>query len=143
MDLGLTLGSLVAIIILALVAARMFPTSKQRLDADRVTRNLKRYAPDANIADIMIDSTGKVAITRLNAPKDSFGLARLLGDRVVCRLLTSADIRKVYKDHARITLVFNDFTQPEITLTMSADRLPNATALLDSFTSHEETAHAA
>ncbi len=142
MDLGLTLGSLVAIIILALLASKMFP-NKGRLDADRVKRNLKRYAPEAKISDIMIDSTGKVAIAALKAPDGSFGFARLLGDRVVCRLLTSADIRKVYKDHARITLVFNDFTQPEITLTMAADTLPKAVALLDSFTSQQETAHAA
>lgn len=142
MDLGLTLGSLVAIIILALLAAKMFPNTG-RLDADRVMRNLKRYAPEADIGDIMVDATGKVAIAALNAPVGSFGLARLLGDRVVCRLLTSADIRKVYKDHARMTLVFNDFTQPEITLTMPADTLPKAVKLLDSFTSQQETAHAA
>lgn len=142
MDLGLTLGSLVAIIILALLAAKMFP-NKGRLDADRVARNLMRYAPAADISDIMVDATGKVAVAALNAPADSLGLARLLGDRVVCRLLTSADIRKVYKDHARLTLVFNDFTQPEITLSMPLDTLPKTVKLLDRLTSQQETANAA
>ncbi|WP_286831169.1 MULTISPECIES: hypothetical protein [Kordiimonas] len=142
MDLGLTLGSLVAIIVLALLTAKLFPNTG-RLDADRVARNIVRYAPEAQVADVMVDATGKVALAALDAPADCFGLARLLGDRVVCRLLTSADIRKVYKDHARITLVLNDFTQPEITLTMPAATLAQATKLLDGFANREEATHAA
>jgi len=142
MDLGLTLGSLVAIVILAFLASKMFP-NRGRLDDDRVSRNLMRYEPDADIGDIFIDATGKFALVALKSPAENLGLVRLLGDRAVCRLLTDADIRSVFKDHARITLVLNDFTQPEITLTMSNDTLKSVADLLEAFTNKLESAHAA
>jgi hypothetical protein len=133
MDPILLFGSLAAILVMAFVAARMFPV-KNLLDDGRVRRNITRYEPDAVVTDIYIANDGKAALAKLEAPADSVGLAVQLGDRVVCRILHAADITRVEKRDAKLVIHFDDFTQPSVSLLFDETTLPKAHELVSALT---------
>ena len=136
------IGSLVAIMVVAFMASRMFPV-RTMLDEGRVRRNLERYEPSARFSDILISSDGTVALAALNSPADSLGLAVQMGDRVVCRILTKADIRAFVANTGRVHVKFNDFTQPTLTLVLDTATEKKALALLGALTSQKDQQHAA
>lgn len=142
MSIELTLASLVAILLLGWLAGRLFPV-KHRLTAERVSRNMLRYEPDAQINGMSISEDGLTALVQLGRPEKTVGLLRQMGDRVVCRIVQHADIRKIYKDHARLTLTFHDFTQPEVTLVLTGQTLEDASELLTRLAPNEDAQHAA
>ncbi|NVJ71210.1 MAG: hypothetical protein HWE08_12690 [Alphaproteobacteria bacterium] len=142
MDLGLTLGSLLAITILALIAAKLFPVSSG-LDEGRVKRNLKRYEPDLEFGKTYVATGGKIALAEIINRPDVIGLTHLLGDRVVCRILTASDIKRVHRGRAKLAIELNDFTQPEISMVFPTDVAADAENLLNSISKPAETAHAA
>ena len=115
MDPVQVFGSLAAILVTAFIAARMFPV-KNPLDETRVRKNLLRYEAGAVVTEIHIADGGKAALARLEAPLESIGLAVQLGDRVVCRILRAADIRRASTRGNKLVIHFDDFTQPSVTL---------------------------
>ena len=126
----LLLGSLAAIVVTAFIAARLFPV-KNPLDDGRVTRNLMRYEPDAVVGDIYITTDGKAALAKLEAPEESIGMTVQLGDRVVCRILRAADIKKAETRDDKLVIRFDDFTQPSVTRPFDADSLSAVRALVN------------
>lgn len=138
-------GSLAAILVTAFIAARMFPV-KNPLDDDRVRRNLLRYEPDAVVRDILVSSDGQAALAQLDTPAGSLGLAVQLGDRVVCRILHGADIKKVETSQGKLVIHFDDFTQPSVTLPFDEDQLTTAHELVKDMAAPsmpEDASHAA
>lgn len=142
MDIGLTLGSLAAIMILGWFAGRLFPV-KNPLDAGRVERNLLRYEPDAHPDEVLISEDGLSALVTLHAPAGQIGVLRQLGDRVVCRLLGPGDIARVYSSQSSLTIVCADFTQPEITIVATDGNATKAKAMIETVLSAREALNAA
>jgi len=142
LDLITTLGSLAAILILGLLAGKMFPV-KIMLNDERVRRNMARYAPEAIVSEVLVGNDGRSAIVLLTAPDQCFGLVRQMGDRIVCRLVSAAEAVAVLPEHAKLTLVFDDFTQPEVKLLLDGDAQARALAAVKTVTSKSEALDAA
>ncbi|WP_417460845.1 hypothetical protein [Kordiimonas sp.] len=143
MDPVQVLGSLIAIIVTAFLAWRMFP-ARTPLDDQIVRRNLARYAPEAHVASVFLSKNAKAAVASLTSPASSVGLAVRLGDRVVCRILQPNDIKNVRPSGDALLLVFDDFTQPNIKLEFDTATLAEVSLLFDELTSNnEELTHAA
>lgn len=143
MDPVQVFGSLAAIIVTALIAWRMFP-ARTPLDDGIVKRNLARYAPGAHIAAIYLSRDKKAAVASLTSPSSSVGLAVRMGDRVVCRILQAADIKRIQVTDETLFLVFDDFTQPNIKLEFEPALLAEVAPLFDALTTvNGELTHAA
>jgi hypothetical protein len=118
--LWLTLSSLAAIAILGWLAARLYPVSGV-LDEERARRNLLRYEPGADIDAVYVSSDEATAVLRLKVPEGAVGLLHRLGDRVVCRILFAPDVKQAVWTDDLLTLVFDDFTQPKLSIRFSED----------------------
>jgi len=117
------IGSLIAVTIVALIAARMF-RNPTKLTADRVLRNTARYCPHLDweaTTMTIISETGDSAIIilsddeyRQGDAQEGAALVTTLGDRVVVRELTRETKIKASKTKTGISIDIDDFTQPKI-----------------------------
>ncbi len=146
MDLIQMGGSLVAIIILSLVTAKLFPNSS-RLTPERIIRNVKRYCPDAVFAEedvqlfVSEDSMSGVLVFPDNC--DGIAIATALGDRVVVRHEPRVDKLSIEVNPDSIVILTDDFTQPSVSLKMeeaAADHMMDSIMRLN--TQNKGLAHA-
>ncbi len=138
----LTVASLLAISVLGAVAGKLFPVSSD-LNEQRVSRNLLRYEPLAEIERVFISSDKKTAIVHLNQPDKTFGLLQQLGDRVVCRVVGFTDVETATWEDSTVRLTLQDFTQPTITLALEAADAAQVKAVIDSVVNQREVPDAA
>lgn len=138
----LTASSLIAIAFLSFLAAKLYP-APAGLTPERAQRNMLRYEPDAEIASIFLSADKQVALVELAAPADTLGLLRQLGDRVVCRLVQRHEIETVRWQNDSLTLSFDDFTQPQISLIYAPEQRENLEAVVATILPQPETADAA
>ena len=121
MDLIQVGGSLISIIILALITTKLFPNNS-RLNADRVVRNVKRYCPDiefvADDAQIFLSTDEMSAVLLFPDNNDGFALATAFGDRVVIRHVPSTDEFTVKTLPDGLSISLDDFTQPSVKLVL-------------------------
>lgn len=107
------IGSLIAVIIVAWLASRLF-RNPEKLTVDRVIRNTARYCPHLDIeapATIIISETGDSAAVIL---PNEIALLTTLGDRVVVREITPAAKIEATKTNAGLLIDIDDFTLPKI-----------------------------
>ncbi len=125
-------SSLVAIVLLAWAAGKMFP-APSGLTPDRIRKNYKRYAPEACPGNPIISNDKQSSLLPMANNSSDIGLVTQLGDRVVCRTLSSgAHIDwKTYGETLKIR--HGDFTQPAVALILSPDMLQEAVTLLSKF----------
>lgn len=129
MDPLLTIGSLIAISLLALVAGWLFPV-RQTLNQERITRNFHRLYPDAVINDFIVDQQGKTAIISLENSRE-IGLVIQLGDRIVCRRYKKSDPINWQLASNKLRLSFKEFTLPQIVMSFKTpDQVNKATSWL-------------
>ena len=125
-------GSLAAIMVTAFIASRMFPV-KNPLNDTRVRKNIMRFEADALVVEVLIADGGMAALAKLDAPTESIGLTVQLGDRVVCRILRSSDIKRADAKGGKLIIRLDDFTQPNVTLPFAdKDKLIAARDLVNS-----------
>lgn len=133
MDLIQIGGSLIAIMVLALIAGRLFPV-KGELTRERVLRNVRRFCPDIEFeaisAKLFIGAKGDAAVLLFPDPCDGIAVATALGDRVVVRHLD--DLSKITASGIKGSLALDthDFTQPAIVIDLPKDQLSDLMALL-------------
>ncbi|MEX0299260.1 MAG: hypothetical protein AB3N28_09330 [Kordiimonas sp.] len=130
-------SSLVAIVLLALVAGKMFPVPSG-LTADRIRKNYMRYAPESAPGNPIISINKQVSILPMADSSSEIGLVTQLGDRVVCRTLTKAT--EISWETKNDTLIVNhgDFTQPSVKLNLPPEMLHQAVALLSKHTAQNK-----
>ena len=121
--------SFIAITLLALIARWLFPVQKS-LDAERVRHNFSRCYPDLTPGEAIIAEDGTAALLPIAASEKELGLVTQPGDRVVCRLLTAADIAALERQDDRLYIRFHDFTYPGLYFLLSGDAQEKAYNLL-------------
>lgn len=132
MDLIQVGGSLIAIIILALITAKLFPNTS-RLTPDRIVRNVKRYCPDIlfdpSDVQVFLGEDDMSAVLVFPNRKDGIALATALGDRVVVRHIPTVSELTVTPIADGLSISIGDFTQPSVKLILddtSRETLGNA-----------------
>jgi len=141
------IGSLIAVTIVALIAARMFPNSKSKLTRDRVIRNTARYCPHIDLGStaptIFMSETGDTAILAFPNRNDGFAFTTALGDRVVVREVNDTSQLRIKKIETGLSIDMHDFTQPTLTIILqSKDCQALLTALQNHSPDQPEPAHA-
>lgn len=122
MDLIQLAGSLIAILVLALLAWKLFPNNS-KIDKDRAARNIKRYCPDIGDSDIsnahfFISTCGQTAFVSL--PKQcGIVILRQTGDRIAVRHFGTEINMHVSEKNDGVRININDFTMPAITLRLN------------------------
>lgn len=133
MDLIQISGSLIAIMVLALIAARLFPV-KGGLTRERVLSNVTRFCPDIEFevlaAKVFVSAKGDAAVLVFPSPSDGIAIATALGDRVVVRHINDLSKVAVSRTKNSLALDTHDFTQPTIAIDLPEDQLSDLTALL-------------
>ncbi len=134
------IGSLIAVTIVSLIAARLFP-NKSKLTSERVISNTARYCPHIDLGSatptIFISERGDTAVLIFPNRGDGVALATALGDRVVIRQLS------VTETNTGLSIGADDFTQPTLNIQLPpGDRQSLMTALQNHSTGQSEPAHA-
>ncbi len=140
------IGSLIAVAIVALIAARLFPT-KNKLTKERVINNVARYCPHINLASapplVYLSENNATAVAVFPNRSDGFAIASALGDRVVVREIPDAKLVTITKSENGLSFNLGDFTQPTIEIQMPADQRQALISKLTSRPSEKpEPAHA-
>lgn len=138
----LTIASLLAIAVLAVIASKLFPIAAN-LDEKRVRRNMLRYEPTAQIVGVFISTDRQTALVQLTRPQKTFGLVRQMGDRVVCRVIFPTDIGTYTWQNSVVHLSLQDFTQPTVTLSLGAADVDQVKEVIDSVAPQQEITDAA
>lgn len=138
----LTVASLLAISLLGAFAGKLFPVSSG-LNEQRVSRNLLRYEPLAEIERVFISSDKKAAIVHLNQPNKTFGLLLQLGDRVVCRVVSFTDVETATWEDSTVRLALQDFTQPTVTVALETADVDHVKTVIESVARQQEISDAA
>ncbi len=133
MDLVQIGGSLIAIIVLAVIAARLFPV-KGGLTRERVLRNVRRFCPDIEFevvsAKVFIGTKGEAAVLLFPDPHDGVAVATALGDRVVVRHIEDLSTITASRNKSGLTVDTHDFTQPTVALDLPEEQVSDLMALL-------------
>jgi hypothetical protein len=136
------IGSLIAIVLLALVAGKLFPAPKA-ITPEQASDDYKRYAPDVGYEAPIMAKDGKAAL--IPAPDgNSLGLVTLLGDQPVCRTITAADRPMLSRINGTLKLTSHDFTHPATLLALDIEAEKQVEALVAALTPEiKEANHAA
>ncbi len=132
MDWIQLLSSLIAIVLLAWGATKLFPTS-EGLTVDRILKNYARFAPASNVGKPIISNNQKAALLPMQGQTDEIGIVTQLGDRLVCRTLTTRSAVKWKVSGDCLVIEHGDFTQPSVTLPLSPSNIKLATEILSKF----------
>lgn len=140
------IGSLIAVIIVALIAARLFPT-KSKLTKERVINNVIRYCPHVDFTSasplVYLSENHATAVALFPDHGDGFAIASALGDRVVVREIPDTNMVTVTETENGLSFDLGDFTQPTIEMLLSADQRRSLISQLTSLQSKKpEPAHA-
>ena len=118
------IGSLIAVAIVALIAARMFP-NKSKLTRERVIHNTARYCPHIDLGSaaptIFISELGDTAVLIFPNYDDGISLATTLGDRVVIREIKDTGQLRIKETDSSLLIDLHDFTQPTLKLVLQSD----------------------
>ena len=142
MDWLQLLSSLIAILLLALWAAKLFPVA-EGLTEERVRKAYKRYAPDSDPDTLIISKNGKASLLSIVENSCEIGVITQLGDRQVCRTLTPATDFNWSIDSNTLCIRHGDFTQPAIKLELEPEELELARKILVKFEEKSGEQHAA
>ncbi len=139
-------GSLLAVTIVALIAARLFP-NKSRLTRERVINNTARYCPHINLGSenptIFISEPGDTAVLIFPNHRDGVAFATALGDRVVIREITDTNQLNISQTEAGLSIDMDDFTQPTFDMRLPQDQRQSLLSELTSYPNKKsEPAHA-
>lgn len=146
MDIIQLAGSLIAILLLALLAWRLFPV-QSKMDIDRVKRNIRRYCPDlsediANNARIFISSCGQAAIADLKT-NNGIVVLRQTGDRIAVRRFGSETNMRVTQKNNSLRIDIHDFTMPAFMVDLDDNNKTELMQILEAYcTRNGATAHA-
>ena len=129
------IGSLIAVTIVALIAARLFP-NKSKLTKERVISNVSRYCPHIDFGSetptVYLSETGDTAVQIFPHRHDGFAIATALGDRVVVREIADASTATITETDTGLSLDLDDFTQPAINMQLQPDERRSLLAKLQS-----------
>jgi len=125
--------SFVFIVLLALVAAWLFP-AKDILSTTSAEADYQRYNPDALIETTILGQDHQTALLLLKAPIGQLGIVTRLGDRLVCRTALKGDIASFSVNGDKLSIDNHDFTQPNISIRLAPDELTRAQNLITGFT---------
>jgi len=139
-------GSLIAVTIVALIAARLFP-SKSKLTNERVINNTKRYCPHIDLGPetptIFISKHGDTAVLIFPNHHEGVALATALGDRVVIREIGDTSQLRITETNTGLLVDMDDFTQPTLKIELPLeDRQSLLAVLRNQMTNQPEPAHA-
>lgn len=144
MDLVQIGGSLVSIVILALLAWWLFP-SKAELTKERVTRNVARYCADAELNaesdQIYLGKDKKNAILVFHKNRFGIATATALGDRVVVRHFPNLAAVNFRFENGKLSLKSDDFTQPSFIITLDPAEISSLLSAVN-VTPQKEANHA-
>lgn len=119
------IGSLIAVAIVALIAARLFPT-KIKLTRERVINNVARYCPHIDLASapplVYLSENNATAVVVFPKHSDGFAIASALGDRVVVREIPDANTVTITESENGLSFDLGDFTQPTIEIQMPGNQ---------------------
>ena len=116
MEIAKLIQSALGVAFIVFLVWKLFPKPKP-LTVERARDNFLRCYPEQSIHHIYIDISGNTAFLTLS-DESSFGVARTLGDRVVCRSFNLEELRSVINHDSKITMYFKDFTLPKLKLTL-------------------------
>ena len=132
--------SLAAILFTAYVVSRMFPHSTA-ITLEAAKENYHRFSPDAVQSEALISENGQSALVMTTTPETELGVLTVLGDKIVCRTLLTADSLNWQLDTDTITLHHSDYTQPAVTFEFSADNAKKAKQVIAKLTLTKEQAN--
>lgn len=125
MDFVSLLGSLIAIVMLALAAWKMFPATEP-LSPERIRRNIARYSPEIeakalDTMDILLSNDKKSAICLFADHPEWVAITKALGDRVVVRFYQDRNSLSI-EDHGDAVIIGqSDFTFPRFTVMIAEE----------------------
>lgn len=144
MDFVQIAGSLIAILLLGLMARWLFP-KPEKLTEERVVRNVARFCPDipfdSTQAKLILGDKGKSAVLAFPRQADGLALVTAFGDRVVVRHIPNLAELDVQETGTGIKIATHDFTQPSIKLALGDEAKQAALDLFNRY-SNRESAHA-
>ena len=129
MPLELFLTSLVAIVLLALLAGKLNPV-KSLLSEERVLRHFVFTYPDDKVIKTYLGSDGLSAIIELENP-EMVGVVTLPADRVVARIYNRTQLKASVACGKNLILNLNDITQPNVQFSQSPNTLDLVTKILN------------
>lgn len=125
MDIYTFIGSLIAIALLALLAAKLF-NRPAKLNDERVKKNMRRTYPIEVISRIIYSKNKMAALAVLD--QDNNGFIYVNGDRIVCRILVQHP--DIYKD--LVTFESESITDSPHSYVFGTDEIKQISALYES-----------
>jgi len=119
LEIAKLIQSALGVAFIVFLVWKLFPKPKP-LTIERVRENFIRCYPEQSIHHIYVDTSENTAFVMLS-DASIFGVARTLGDRVVCRSFNLEELRSVINHDSEIIMYFKDFTLPKLKLTLSED----------------------
>lgn len=134
--------SFILIVLVALLAAKLFPANEVLTEAS-VLDDYQRYNPDAVVVNSIVGLDLQTALLQLDSRQQQLGMVTRLGDRLVCRTVLVGDIASFAANGDQLTIHSHDFTLPKITIRLAAEDMTAAQDLVSAFTSENGGTNAA
>lgn len=106
------LGSFIAILLLGLMASKLFKLPL--MTAQVITSHLTKYFPHFSVDKIEIDQSQRTALVK-GKSSASFIAVKMLGDKISCKEFTLSDIDQPNYIGGKFRLTFHDLTYPDLT----------------------------